>query len=98
LELGTFKNMLFMVVEQFRDKDAVRVYRRFRDQGRLAPAGLNYLSSWVDAEFRKCFQLMETDDRKLLEEWIADWSDIVEFEVFPVLTSEEAFKKITPEL
>lgn len=90
--------MLFMVVEQFKDNDAARVYRRFRDEGRLAPAGLNYVSSWVDENFRKCFQLMETDDRKLLEEWIANWQDIVEFEVFPVLTSEEAFRKITPEL
>lgn len=90
--------MLFMVVEHFKDKDAARVYRRFRDKGRLAPAGLNYVSSWVDAEFQKCFQLMETGDRKLLEEWIANWSDIVEFEVFPVLTSEEAVRKITPEL
>jgi hypothetical protein len=87
-----------MVVEQFKDNDAARVYRRFRDEGRLAPAGLNYVSSWVDENFRKCFQLMETDDRKLLEEWIANWQDIVEFEVFPVLTSEEAFRKITPEL
>ena len=87
-----------MVVEHFKDKDAAPVYRRFREQGRLAPAGLNYLSSWVDSGFERCFQLMETDDRKLLEEWIAHWSDIVEFEVFPVLTSAEAVKKITPEL
>ncbi|HEX8366968.1 MAG TPA: DUF3303 family protein [Pyrinomonadaceae bacterium] len=90
--------MLFMVVEQFKDKDAARVYRRFRGKGRLAPAGLNYLSSWVDADFQRCFQLMETDDKKLLEEWIANWSDIVEFEVFPVMTSEEAVRRITPKL
>ena len=90
--------MLFMVVEHFKDKNAVPVYRRFREQGRLAPAGLNYLSSWIDLGFERCFQLMETDDPNLLEEWIAKWSDIVEFEVFPVLTSEEAVKKITPKL
>lgn len=87
-----------MIVEHFKDKDAARVYRRFREKGRLAPVGLNYLSSWVDADFQRCFQLMETDDEKLLEEWIANWSDIVEFEVFPVMTSQEAFRKITPEL
>ncbi|HEX8248943.1 MAG TPA: DUF3303 family protein [Pyrinomonadaceae bacterium] len=87
-----------MVVERFKDKDAARVYRRFRDQGRLAPAGLNYHSSWVDADFQRCFQLMETDDPKLLEEWIANWSDIVEFEVFPVLTSAEAVRRIAPKL
>ncbi|MDQ3799808.1 MAG: DUF3303 domain-containing protein [Acidobacteriota bacterium] len=90
--------MLFMVVERFRDKNAARVYRRFRDQGRLAPAGLNYVSSWVDENFETCFQLMETDDRNLLDEWIANWSDIVEFEVFPVMTSAEASEKIAPEL
>lgn len=87
-----------MVVERFKDNDAAPVYRRFREKGRLAPDGLNYLSSWVDAEFKRCFQLMETGDRNLLEEWMANWSDIVEFEVFPVMTSEEAVKKITPEL
>ena len=87
-----------MVVEQFKDKDAARVYRRFRDKGRLAPAGLNYLSIWVDENFEKCFQLMETDDRKLLDEWIANWQDIVEFEVFPVLTSDEAVRNITTEI
>jgi len=90
--------MLFMVVERFKDNDAAPVYRRFREKGRLAPAGLNYLSSWVDENFERCFQLMETDDRNLLEEWMANWSDIVEFEVFPVMTSEEAVRKITPEL
>ncbi len=90
--------MLFMVVERFKEKDAARVYRRFREKGRLAPAGLNYVSSWVDENFETCFQLMETDDRNLLEEWIANWSDIVEFEVFPVMTSAEAVEKIAPEL
>jgi hypothetical protein len=87
-----------MVVERFKEKDAARVYRRFREKGRLAPAGLNYVSSWVDENFETCFQLMETDDRNLLEEWIANWSDIVEFEVFPVMTSAEAVEKIAPEL
>jgi hypothetical protein len=90
--------MLFMVVEQFKDKDAAPVYRRFQEKGRLAPPGLNYLSSWVDAQFQRCFQLMETEDEKLLAEWIANWSDIVEFEVFPVMTSEEAVRRITPGL
>ena len=56
----------------------------FGTEGRLAPAGLKYVSSWVDKDFQKCFQFMETDDRKFTEEWIANWSDIVEFEVFPV--------------
>ena len=65
---------------------------------RMAPEGLRYVSSWVDEEFGRCFQLMETDDLKLLEEWIANWSDLVEFEIYPVISSDEASKRISPRL
>jgi hypothetical protein len=68
------------------------------NHGRLAPEGLQYVSSWVDEELERCFQLMETDDRKLLDEWIANWSDIVEFEIFPVISSKEAAEKIAQHL
>jgi hypothetical protein len=90
--------MLYIVVERFKNEDALPVYRRFREQGRLAPEGLNYISSWVDERFHRCFQIMETDDRNLLDQWIANWSDIVDFEVFPVMTSQAALEKITPHL
>ena len=89
---------LYMVIERFKDGDAVPVYRRFRDQGRLAPAGLHYVSSWVDTSFERCYQLMETDDRRLLDEWIARWSDIVDFDVHPVITSADAAERIAPRL
>ena len=88
--------MLYMIVEHFKDKDAVAVYRRFRDRGRLAPEGLSYISSWVDEKMERCFQLMETGDRTLLEQWMEKWRDIVEFEVYPVITSREAVEKISP--
>jgi Protein of unknown function (DUF3303) len=90
--------MLFMIVETFKKKDAIPVYRRFRDQGRLAPEGLTYVSSWVDEKLERCFQLMETDDRALLDQWFANWQDIVDFEVYPVMSSEEAAEKINPRL
>ena len=86
------RNQLYMVVEHF--KDAPAVYRRFRERGRMAPEGLVYLSSWVDEQFERCFQLMQADDRSLLNEWIAKWSDLTQFEVWPVMTSEEAAEKI----
>jgi hypothetical protein len=89
---------LYMVIEHFKGGDAVPVYRRFRDQGRLAPAGLSYVSSWVDEKFERCYQLMETDDRQLLDAWMARWSDIVDFEVHPVMTSAEAAEAIRPRL
>ena len=87
-----------MVVEHFRNQDPVPIYRRFREQGRLAPEGLEYVSSWVDEKFERCFQLMETADRSLLDEWISKWSDIVGFEVYPVITSKDAAEKIASQL
>lgn len=89
---------LYMVVETFRNGDAVPVYRRFRDRGRLAPEGLTYVTSWVDHTLERCYQLMETEDRVLLDQWIANWSDIVDFEVHAVISSKEAAERIAPRL
>jgi Protein of unknown function (DUF3303) len=82
--------MLFMIVETFRNADPVPVYRRFRDHGRMAPEGLRYVDSWVTADLAHCYQVMECEDRTLLDTWIAAWGDIVEFEIFPVITSADA--------
>jgi len=90
--------MLYMVIETFKDGDPIPVYRRFRDRGRLAPDGLSYVSSWVDVNLQRCFQIMETDNRQLLDTWIAAWSDIVDFEVFPVITSTDAARRVSPML
>jgi hypothetical protein len=89
---------LYMIVELFRNGDAVPVYRRFRERGRLAPAGLNYVSSWVDRDLTRCYQIMEAPNRELLEQWMANWSDLIEFEVYPVITSAEAAERIEPKL
>ena len=85
---------LYMVIENFKNGDAAPVYRRFRDHGRLAPAGLSYVSSWVNDNLDRCYQLMETEDRALLNQWMANWSDLVDFEVHPVISSKEAAEKI----
>ena len=90
--------MLYMIVETFRGGDPLPVYRRFRDQGRMAPEGLRYVASWVTDDFRRCFQVMETDDRRLLDQWIARWSDLAEFEVIPVVTSADAVAALGPRL
>lgn len=90
--------MQYMVVEHFRNADPLPVYRRFRDHGRLAPDGLRYLASWVTDDFRCCFQVMECDDLALLEQWMQRWSDLVDFEVTPVITSAEATAAIAPRL
>jgi hypothetical protein len=86
--------MLFMIVEHFKDGDPVPVYRRFAVRGRMAPDGLEYIGSWVTADLTRCYQLMEGADRSLLDEWIANWSDVVEFEVIEVLTSRQAAAEV----
>jgi hypothetical protein len=87
-----------MVVEHFKNKDAVAVYRRFRDSGRMMPDGLLYVSSWVDEKLERCYQLMETHDRRLLDEWMANWNDLMDFEVHPVISSKEAVDRVGPRL
>jgi uncharacterized protein DUF3303 len=77
----------FLVIEHFRDRDPVPVYRRFRAQGRLMPDGLEYISSWITEDLSRCYQTMQAPDRELLEQWMAKWSDVMDFEVIPVLSS-----------
>lgn len=82
--------MLYMVIERFKDGAAVEVYRRARELGRQMPAGLEYVDSWVDLDFRRCFQLMRTEDFALFAKWTAAWQHLVEFEIVPVRPSAEA--------
>ena len=89
---------LYMIIENFKGGDAIPVYRRFREQGRMAPDGLTYVSSWVTEDFRRCYQVMETNNRALLDQWMAKWSDIIDFEVYAVTTSKQAAEKIAPRL
>ncbi|MEO8451526.1 MAG: DUF3303 family protein [Gemmatimonadota bacterium] len=81
--------MQFLIIETFRNGHPAPVYRRFRDQGRLAPDGLLNLGSWITADLSRCFHVMECDDPALLGQWIDNWKDLVDFEVMPVLSSAE---------
>lgn len=92
--IGPYSTMLFMIIERFHSGDPRPIYARFRSEGRLAPEGLTYVSSWVSEDLTHCYQLMETDKRELLDEWIGNWSDLVDFEVVPVVTSPEASKMV----
>jgi Domain of unknown function (DUF3303) len=79
--------MLYMVIERF--KDAPAIYRRLADRGRMMPEGLEYVSSWISHDLSTCWQVMETNDRALFDQWIANWKDLMEFEVVPVRTSAQ---------
>ena len=90
--------MIYMVIEEFRDRDPVPVYRRLRDSGRQLPNGLKYLGSWVTQDLTRCYQVMESDDPILLDEWMLRWTDVMSFQVIPVVTSPEAVAMVSSRL
>ena len=92
--MGSNEMSQYMVIESFKEGDPAPVYRRFAERGRMAPDGLRYVSSWIDERLHRCYQLMETDDRALIDQWIANWSDIVDFEVCRVIDSAEATRRV----
>jgi hypothetical protein len=79
--------MLYMVIEHF--KDAPAIYRRLQESGRLMPEGLEYVSSWIDADLKICWQLMRTKDESLFGVWTDNWKDLMDFKIVPVRTSAE---------
>jgi hypothetical protein len=89
--------MLFMVIERFKDRNPAPIYARLREQGRSMPDGLRYLDSWIEANFDRCFQLMECDDAALLQRWILQWRDLMDFEIAPVSPSRAVRQLFTLE-
>ena len=90
--------MLFMVIEQFRDQDAKAVYRRLRDKGRMMPEGVAFVNSLVSADLGRCFQVMECGDVTLLQRWVAQWSDLIDFEIVPVVPGKETAAALAEQL
>jgi hypothetical protein len=89
--------MLFMVIERFEKDDMLPVYRRVRDEGRGLPEGLRYVDSWIEPNFSRCFQLMECDDARLLQQWVLGWRGYgVTFEIVPVVSSRETREVVAP--
>jgi len=85
--------MRYMIIEHFKEGGAGEIYRRFAQQGRMMPAELRYIDSWVSEDLRICYQLMETDDFSLFSQWTRQWEDLVEFEIVPVIPSADACAK-----
>lgn len=88
--------MLFMVIERFKGRDPRPIYRRLRDEGRRMPKGLAYVGSWIEANFDRCWQLMECDDARLLQQWVVGWSDLMEMEIVPVAPSADVRAMMEP--
>jgi len=90
--------MLYLVIERFKERAVPEIYRRFREKGRMMPDGIEYVSSWIDLNFKICYQLMKTKDFALFEKWIDNWRDLIEFEIIPVRSSAEAVEVMNKKL
>ena len=86
-----------MVIENFRPGKVGAIYRRLQDSGRHIPSGLTYVGSWITDDLTRCYQVMECDDPSLLDEWISNWAELMDFEVIPVISSREARERALKE-
>jgi len=85
--------MLFMVIEKFINNDPRPIYQRLDESGRMMPAELTYVNSWISQDLSTCWQVMETESPEKFADWIRHWDDLVQFEIVPVMTSAEARAK-----
>ncbi|WP_372660647.1 DUF3303 domain-containing protein [Hydrogenophaga sp.] len=89
--------MLFMVIEHFKDNDMLPVYRQLRSGSRKLPAGLKYIDSWVEPNFSRCFQLMDCDDLRVLQQWVLEWQGCgMTAELVPVVGSQDTQSVVAP--
>ena len=86
--------MIYVVIEHFKDRNAKVIYERHHQKGRMMPEGVKYVSSWIETNYDRCFQVMECDDIRLLEEWASHWSDLMEFEFVPVVESKTMVERM----
>lgn len=86
--------MRYLIIEHFRKETVKELYQRFDQQGRLMPAGVHYIDSWINEDVSKCYQLMESDSLNGLQKWIANWDDLADFEIVPIISSDEARNKV----
>lgn len=86
--------MLYMIIEKFHPGKIKALYKRFEEKGRMLPEGVTYINSWIDTPVTICYQVMESDAEEKIHTWISRWNDLADFEVIPVLTSEEAKQKV----
>ena len=86
--------MLYMVIERFHPGKVRMLYERFDEKGRLLPDGASYINSWIKEDLSVCYQVMKSDDVEKIHEWISQWNDLADFEVIPVINSDDAKEKV----
>jgi flavodoxin len=86
--------MQYMIIEKFYPNKVKQLYKRFEEKGRQLPERVNYINSWINEDVTICYQVMESDTKEKINEWIKHWNDLADFEVIPVITSAQAKEKV----
>jgi hypothetical protein len=87
-------DMVYMIIERFHPGKVRMLYERFAEKCRLLPAGVSYINSWIKEDVSICYQVMRSDSVAKINEWVSHWNDLADFEVNPVINSDEAKEKI----
>ena len=86
--------MQYMIIEKFYPNKVKQLYKRFEEKGRQLPEGVSYINSWINEDVTICYQVMESDAKEKINEWIKHWNDLADFEIIPVITSAQAKEKV----
>jgi len=86
--------MVYMIIEHFHPGKVKELYKRFEEKGRMMPAGVQYVNSWIDESVTRCYQVMESESEEKIKEWVNNWKDVADFEIIPVITSAQAKEKV----
>jgi len=67
---------------------------RFKKTGGPPPAGVTNLGRWHYADGSGGVVICETEDASALAAWTHQWTDVLSFDMHPVLTDEQFAKVI----
>lgn len=84
--------MIFMVAYTIRPEHRDAALARFKETGGLPPPGIKMLARWHSAAGGQGWTISETDDVGAAYAWTLRWSDLLSFEITPVLTDEQMAK------
>lgn len=81
--------MQFMVTYSIDIPHRAAAEARFLETGAQPPASVNMLGRWHCTGERRGFMLLESDDLMGITSFMRDWSDLLHFDITPVVSDEQ---------
>jgi len=80
--------MLFHITYEIDPAGRNAAQDRFRETGGLPPEGVTMVGRWHAAAGLMGFLVAESSDAVAIGKWMQDWTDVLTFEVTPVVDDE----------